>query len=181
MSTPPPVGSIGLVRVRGLVGLLIRLGQWMNGDGFRNYEHAFVVVANDSAASEGGVWIVEAEPGGCHEVPLSKYSGRYVLWLECPAAYGPAVSDVAMTYRGIAYSAEDYLAMAAQRLHLRPVATRLKRDVIRSGHVICSQMADAAAQQGGWHLFNHEVWPGYITPAELAQLVPPGTVPVRIP
>lgn len=177
MSTLPPAGSIGLVRVRGLAGLLIRLGQWLNGDGSANYEHAFVLVSRGTNAYDS--FIVEAEPGGCREVILAEYWGRKVLWLECPAEHSFDVTTAALSYVGIKYSAEDYIAIAAKRLDVRPWAARLRRQVVTSGHVICSQMADAAAAQGGWELFDH-TWPGYVTPARLYHLVSGDARPITI-
>lgn len=178
MTDLPPVGSIGLVRVSGLTGLLIRLGQWWNGDGFGNYEHAFMLTDTDSNGS-GFRWVVEAEPGGVREVALFKYRGREVLWLECPPEHSFDVVAAAKSYIGVDYSFADYFAIAAQRLDL-PVAMELRREVSRKKHQICSSMVDAAASRGGWELFRGGMWPGYVTPARLAALAPSGAVPQRI-
>jgi len=173
MTALPPVGSIGLVRVRGLAGLLIRFGQWLNGDGFKNYEHAFMLT---SGVSVDDSFVVEAEPGGVREVALSRYRGRKVLWLPCPEQYSFDVATAARSYVGIDYSFADYFAIAARRLDL-PGAPVLRREVSKSRHQICSAMVDAAAAQGGWSLFQGGMWPGYVTPAELARLAPKGAVP----
>lgn len=175
MQTLPPVGSIGLTQVRGLVGLLIRLGQWLNGDGSRNFEHAFMLTATDP---DGTAWICEAEPEtGVSEVLLSKYRGRKILWLPCPEQYSFDVVTAAREMVGIRYSVLDYFAIAAQRLDLRILAPALRCWTIHSQHQICSGMVEAAASQGGWELLRGGPWPGYTTPARLAQLAPVGAVP----
>jgi hypothetical protein len=167
VNTLPPVGSIGLVSVRGFTGWLIRLGQWVDGDGTRNYEHAFVLVAGDEPESAR---VVEAEPGGVVEVPLSRYRGRKVLWLRCPREYSDPVATAALAYIGFEYSIEDYFAIAAQRMDITPIAAALRQSVDHRGHVMCSQMAYAAAVRGGW--LRCRLWPGYVTPARLAELAP---------
>jgi hypothetical protein len=150
-------GDIGLVSIAGNVGRLIRLGQWLLGDGYRNYEHSFVAVDADN--------IVEAETGGAVLVPLH-YDA--VLWLRCPPEYGLAVACAARRMVGTPYSFADYFALAAVRLHLP--SKRLRRYVTDSGHEICSQLADAAASRGGWHLFTDGRLPQAVTPGDLTAL-----------
>lgn len=152
-----PMGSIGLTQIHGEVGRLIRLGQWLNGDGFADYEHAFVYVGNGR--------IVEAEPGGARLAPL-----RYdrIDWIACPEQYGDAVADAACELVGTPYSFADYAALAARRLHI-PVPG-LREYIADSGHMVCSQLCDEAAQRGGWHLFDDGRWPGYCTPGDLYKL-----------
>jgi hypothetical protein len=36
--------------------------------------------------------------------------------------------------------------------------------------MICSQLADTAAAEGGWHLFEDGRWPGDVTPGDLYRL-----------
>lgn len=160
----PPLGSIGLVTIPGAAGRLIRLGQWLNGDGYRNYEHAFVVVATRL----GAVTIVEAEPGGAQLNPLHYQD---VLWLPCPPEYGQAVADAARTLVGTPYSWVDYLALAAVRLRLP--SKRLRAYVASSGHMMCSQLADHAAAVGGWHLYADGRMPEDVTPGDLTRIAAP--------
>lgn len=179
MTDLPPVGSIGLVSVRGPIGWLVRLGQWLNGDGTANYEHAFMLTASGDGLADA--WIVEAEPGtGVVEVRLDKYRGRKILWLECPAEYSFDVVTAALSYRGVEYSVSDYFAIAAQRMRIRPAARALRWWEGRNHHQICSSMVDAAASRGGWELFRGGLWPGYVTPARLASLAAAGQQPVRL-
>ena len=157
--TPQP-GDIGLVTIPNAAGRLIRLAQWLNGDGYRNYEHAFVCVDNLSE-----VTIVEAEPGGAVLAPLH-YDN--VLWLRCPPELGAAVATAARGLAGTPYSFLDYFALAAVRFHLP--SRRIRRYVASSGHLICSALADAAACRGGWHLYSDGRLPGDVTPGDLTRL-----------
>jgi hypothetical protein len=156
----PQPGDIGITQIAGDVGTLIRVGQWLDGDGFANYEHAFVYVGNGE--------IVEAEPGGARIAPLDEYDPRTVVWLRCPAEHRTAVAAAARILEDTPYSAADYFALAAHRLHL-PIPG-LRSYVQSSGHLICSQLADRAARTGGWILFADGRWDGYVTPADLAHL-----------
>jgi hypothetical protein len=158
----PRPGDIGLVRVRGDVGRLIRVGQWLNGSGYANYEHAFVFV--------GAGTVVEAQPGGARPAALAEYDGRQIAWLRCPPQYGVYVAAAAHELVGTPYSFADYAALAAHRLHIP--APGLRSYIKASGHAICSQLADRAAYRGGWHLFADRRWEGDVTPADLYDLLP---------
>lgn len=159
--TEPPLGSIGLTQIHGDVGRLIRLGQWLNGQGFADYEHAFTFIGNGR--------IVEAEPGGARIAQLSEYDNDHVLWLECPPQYGQQVANAAKFLVGTPYSFADYLALALHRLHI-PLPW-LRSYIESSRHMLCSQFCDRAAQLGGWNLFDDGRWAGYCTPASIYQLI----------
>lgn len=156
----PPLGSIGLTQIHGGVGRLVRLGQWLNGQGFANYEHAFTYV--------GDGMIVEAEPGGARTALLAEYDTDAVVWLACPTEYCVAVARAARSLVGTGYSAADYFALAAHRVHL-PIPG-LRAYIRRSTRLICSQLCDRAANLGGWALFDDGRWDGYVTPASIYQL-----------
>lgn len=155
----PPVGSIGLVKIRGGGGRAIRAMQWLNGDGFEDYEHAFVYVGNGE--------IVEAEPSGARVVPLSTYMGYEVLWIPCPQRYGAAVCAAARQFAAdrVPYSWLDYGACGLHHLHIP--APGLRRYIETSKHMMCSQLADRAASLGGWKLFDDGRFDGYVTPGAL--------------
>lgn len=162
-STSPQAGWIGLTQIEGPVGLGIRIGQALNGDGFEDFEHAFV--ATDAPAGETGLWIVEAEPGGAVHVPMH-YEAARVFWLRPPSPeVGQAVAAAAIGLKGIGYSFLDYDALAAHRLHIP--APGLRGYIADTGHMICSQLADEAARRGGWQLFADDRWPGYVTPGAI--------------
>lgn len=156
----PNLGDIGLTQITGDVGALIRLGQWLNGDGFANYEHAFVFIGDGQ--------IVEAEPGGARIADLTEYDARTIAWVPCPPEHGAAVAQAARELVGTPYSAADYFALALHRFHI-PVPW-LKAYVNSSKHEICSQLDVTAAVRGGWQVVPASDWPGYVTPADLAKL-----------
>jgi len=159
MSARP--GTIGLTEIAGEVGKLIEIGQGLNGEGFRKWEHAFVLLP-------GGM-ILEAEPGGARIVPMH-YADVY--WCDnirrLLASWpddDPEWMATAEPFKGVGYSALDYLALAAHRLHI-PVPG-LKGYIEDGGHEICSQMADDFYQRLGAHIFTDQRWNGYVTPASL--------------
>lgn len=151
-------GTIGLVPMSGYGGRLIRIGQALDGDGYEDFEHAFVWL--------GGGMIIEAEPGGARIVPL-RYQA--IHWCERIAtllhASPQAIDDVAATLKGIPYSWLDYAALTAHRLHV-PVPG-LRRYIASSGHLICSQLADLLYQRLDAHIYDDQRWNGYVTPGAL--------------
>ena len=158
--TPQP-GDVGLTSITGPVGRLIRFGQWLNGDGFGAYQHAFIVLPGDR--------LIDAMPGGAYVAPLSKYDDRDVLYVTIPGltpAQRKAICDCALKYRDVPYSFVDYLALAAHRFHIP--WPRLRRYIEATGHQICSQLADRAYLDAGLHIFEDERWTGYVTPMAIA-------------
>ncbi|GFE12260.1 hypothetical protein Sgleb_03070 [Streptomyces glebosus] len=162
--THPLPGDIGLTRISGITGRLIRFGQWINGDGFADYQHAFLVLPDGR--------LLEAEPGGAAIKPLTAYDGTPVCYV-CPEGLTEqqrtAICAAATAYVGVPYSFLDYLAIAAHRFHL-PVPG-LRRYVASTGHMICSQLVDQTYQDAGVHLFADGRWPGYVTPMALYNLL----------
>jgi hypothetical protein len=156
----PQPGDIGLTSVTGIVGKLIRLGQFLNGDGFSHYEHAFIVL-------EDGM-LIEAMPGGAQIVPLSEYDDRDVLYVS-PAGLTDSdrqrICDAARSFEGVEYSFMDYFAIAAHRLHL-PIPG-LRDYIAATGHMICSQLDDRAYAKAGIALFSDNRWDGWVTPGRL--------------
>lgn len=148
----------------GVAAKLIRFGEWLNGDGFGDYEHAAVVTGVDPLT------IVEARPSGAAEVPYH-YEGCNIIWstglVEPPDR--EAVVAAARHYIGTPYSFLDYLALALHRLHVP--APGLRSYIASTGHMICSQLVDRCELGGGLHLFADGRWPGYVTPAALADLL----------
>ncbi|MFB7666872.1 hypothetical protein ACFC1R_23480 [Kitasatospora sp. NPDC056138] len=152
----------------GRIGRLIRIGQWLNGDGFADFEHAFVYVGDGE--------LVEAEPGGARLGPLTAYRGQPIRWstdrFPLTEEQRHAVVAAARGFIGVPYSAADYFALAAHRFHL-PIGPLIKAYVADSRHMICSQLVDRCYQDAGVHLFGDGRWPGYVTPADLAALLSP--------
>lgn len=156
----PSPGDIGLVAINGRVGLGIRVGQWLCGDGWHHYEHAFVNV--------GGGQVVEAMPHGARLGRLDRYDPATVAWLRCPPIYSDRVAAAARGYVDTPYSFVDYLAIAAHRVRIP--TPHLRAYIDSSGHMICSQLCDRAAEAGGWHLFDDGRWHGYVRPGDLYRL-----------
>lgn len=156
----PEPGDIFLVPMKGIAGPLIKIGQWLNGDGLTKYQHAGVYVGDGRT--------VEAYPGGAIVGELDRFDAKKVVWLRCPPAYGDAVATAALSMVGTPYSALDYMALALHRFHIP--APHLKAYIASKGHQICSQLADAAALKGGWHIFADGRWPGYVAPNDLGRV-----------
>lgn len=160
----PSPGDFGVVHMGGDSGKLIRLGQWLNGDGFSDYEHAFIYAGNGH--------IVEAEPGGAkfaaiHYDNVLWSTGKITLNSMDRALIVKSATDLV----GTDYSAADYFALAAKRLKFGVLVPGLKWYVASSKHMICSQLVDACYQMAGVHLFNDGRWDGYVTPGALAELI----------
>src|SRR5690349_23808429 len=130
--TEPQPGDFGLVSIEGGVGMLIRIGQWLNGDGFRNYEHAFVYLGDGK--------LIEAQPGGAQIDDLAKYAGREIAWstglVELSEAQRTGIVADAMKLVGTPYSFLDYLAIFLYRIHIRhPFVADRKSTRLNSSHV----------------------------------------------
>lgn len=154
--TPLP-GDFGLTQITGDVGFLIRLGQWLNGDGFKNYEHAFLYLDDGT--------ILEAMPGGAIISDPSKYSDIRVSTVPLTDQQRVDIVKYARELVGVPYSFLDYFAIAAKRFHL-PIPGLTAR-VVKSGHMICSQIVDFCWDKAGVHLFDDGRLPNLVDPAEL--------------
>ncbi len=160
----PKKGWIGLTQISGKTGWLIRAMQWLNGDGYENFEH--VLIVSDVVASESGgdplIMVIEAEPGGAVEVPFH-YDLATTVWVETPDEFCEGVVTAARSYLHVGYSFLDYFACFLRRMHIWVPGLR---EYIRSTkHMICSQLADRACADAGWHIFDR-VWEGYVTPGK---------------
>lgn len=169
--TAPQPGDYGLCSIDGPVGRLIELGQGMLGDGFRQWEHAFIVTEAENDTHPGQVEAIAAFPGGAARVhypvdgPL--YSSGHIPLTDAQRA---DIVRAAEHYLGTPYSAADYLAIAAHHWHL-PGSVLLKDYVASSNHMICSQLVDRCYLDAGIHLFTDGRWPGYVVPLDLADLL----------
>jgi hypothetical protein len=162
-------GDFVCVPMAGKGGELIRIGQYLNGDGFKNYEHAEVLVSPNEC--------VAAYPKGAHSQSLAPPDYQ-AGWLWSSDAIGVHLTqrqrqdiiDTALDLQGTPYSVLDYFAIAAHRLDL-PGGPLLKDYVASSKHMICSQLVDYCYMIAGVHLFNDNRWPGYVTPEDLANVI----------
>lgn len=159
--TTPLAGDFGLVSIEGGVCVLIRLGQWLNGDGFKNYEHAFTYLGDGK--------LIEAQPGGAQIDDLSKYDGREILWstglVELSQPQRDSIVEDAMKLVGTPYSFLDYLAIFLYRIHIRHpfVAKR----VIKSKHMICSQLSATLCDTNGAQITEYP--PYLVTPGKMTK------------
>lgn len=191
MVTPEP-GDFAAVRTGGDIGLLIRIGQWLNGTGFKDFEHALVCVGPALAVGslipgtefsahgqagrkvqKGEVWVkvLEAEPGG------SRVRYRMCLdtdlWstgiIDITPEQRAKVADLAPQFTGIEYSALVYFALALHHFHVN--TKDLQNYIDTHKQDICSQLVDAFELALGVHLFQDGRWPGDVTPEDLANLL----------
>lgn len=172
MTSPRP-GDWAVCSVGGFGGKGIEILDYLNGDGFVPFEHAFVYLGDGK--------ILQAEPSGSQIVPYTERGAE--LWssgkIPLTDAQRSKVPGLAEQMKDIPYSWLDYTALAAHRLHvpdlpvwpgpLRPVT--LHTFIADSAHEICSQLVDTFMLRLGIHLFKDNRWPGYVTPAALAELL----------
>ncbi len=169
----PELGDFAVIPIDGPVGFMIRVGEWANGSGFRNYEHAEVYVGMADKHAPWG-FTMGAYPGGARLKMVPDPARWQTGWLwstghiSLTAAQRGAIVDTALSLKGTPYSWLDYGALAAHRLHL-PVPG-LKLYIGSSHSMICSQLVDYCYRVNGVQLF-HNRWPGYVTPADLANLI----------
>lgn len=157
-------GRIGLTRINGGVGEAIRLGQYLNGDGFEQFEHAYMDLGDGT--------LIQAEPGGAQIRPLDIYQHNVVHW--CDNIYREVtpeqrlhIADIAKGFVGTPYSFMDYDALIAHRLGLD--TDWLRHYIESTGHMICSQLVDRAYTDGGFKIFTDGRWDGFVTPGDLYQ------------
>lgn len=164
-------GDFACVPIAGAAGRLISIGEWLNGSAFGHYDHAEIYVGMIDPNAPLG-YTMGAYPGGARLVPVSADQKDW-LWssgkIQLTGPQRAAVVSFALACGGVPYSAADYFALAAHRLHI-PVPG-LKDYIQSSGHMICSQLVDWCYMQAGVHLFEDGRWPGYVTPADLAALI----------
>jgi hypothetical protein len=162
-------GDFACVHVKGDVGTLISVGEYLNGDGFSYYDHALIYLG------EGHV--IGAQPGGARIDPIGldqlSLTNRNYLWstgkIPLTDSQRRLIVAGAVKCKGVPYSPADYFALAAHRLHIP--APNLEDFIADNGHMICSQLVDWVYMNAGVHLFADGRWPGYVTPQALANLL----------
>jgi len=175
-------GDLCVCRISGAGGIAIDFAQWLNGaKAFSHWDHVKVYV--------GGGKILQAEPGGAQIISQPVLPGE--LWstgipsLALSGEQQARVPALAEEYRGIGYSALDYQALAAHRLHfpdwpLWPGTpppegdghrVTLQQFIKDTGHMMCSFLGDNFRLRLGSHLFADGRWEGYVTPFDIGQLI----------
>lgn len=185
------IGDFCCVPVSGEGGTLIRLGERLNGSAFSQYQHAEIYVGtSDQLLPYRGTmaaiqaitydapfgWTFGAYPGGAclKALPCPPAELPGALWssgaipltdIERHAIVGAALALDGVPYGGFL----DYLALATHRLGVNDPA--LQRYIARTGSYICGPLVDKAYQRADVQLFDDGRWNGYVTPADLAQLI----------
>lgn len=164
MTTPQP-GDFFLAPMPGWVGAGIKFGQFLNGEGFRKYQHAGILLEDGTT--------MEAMPNGARSFRIDRFSPETLRWstdlVDMTASQRLDVLHYARACRGVPYSFADYAALAAHRFHVP--APHLKKFIRDSGHMICSQMVDWIYMKSDVNLFEDKRWEGYVTPASLDMLL----------
>jgi uncharacterized protein YycO len=163
----PQPGDIFVTTIHGDVGWAIGTAERLM-ERIQRWKQQVDTVWRHAGVYVGDGKIVEARPGGADLADLSRYDGQPILWLHCPDASRRAVATAARSYIGTPYSYADYLEISAHTLHVP--APGLRQLIQSDRHMICSQLATAAADKGGWHVFDDGRWPGFATPVDLARV-----------
>lgn len=127
--------------------------------------------------------MVEAMPSGARLVKLGQghYTSEYVYIRPSYADDGVVfmVTEAACSFMGTPYNFATYAAIPAHRLHI-PVP-HLDRYISSRRDMMCSQLADQALADAGWHVFNDGRLPQDVTPSELfrAMLMQPTDLIIR--
>jgi hypothetical protein len=172
---PGDIGFAMHVRPKG-ADLLILAGQMALGEpGYPH--HVFVVTQGGSSPK-----CVEAMPNGAREVDIDGRWGADYVYLR-PAytekfggTFGIDVAAAARRYIDVPYSFADYAAIAG--VHFGIKNGLMRRYVKASGHQICSQLADQALCDAGFHVYDDGRLPGDVTPSDLFKTLKamPGTI-----
>lgn len=161
MLKTPKAGDIGLVRIGGLLGFLVSLGQHLAGDSSR-YTHAYIVL-NDKE-------VIAAQPGGARIDKLSDYTNKAIyIQLDLTDEQRLAIVSEARALEGLPYSFLDYLALSLARLGIKP--KWLRKYIADTGHMICSQLCDEVYRRAGINLFNDNRLPQEVTPGDLVYVL----------
>lgn len=167
-------GDFCCIPISGGVGRLISVGQWLNGDGFGDFDHAEIFIGQADDKAPFG-YTIGAYPSGAAKLPLPCPPEDLPSAIWSSGVINPTdeqrdtIVKTAIKLLGIRYSALDYFALVLHRL--RVPAPGLKRYIGSTGHMICSQLVDYIYYQAGYHLFKDDRWFGYVTPAMLADLI----------
>jgi uncharacterized protein YycO len=159
----PQPADFGLCRIPGYVGLAARIGIWLNGDGWHDSQHAFLVLDGDE--------LLEAMPGGARVRPLTdadRTRATYSDW-DLTDEQRAAICTYGRTLVGTPYSILDYLSLALVRLRIRPPG--LTKYIASTKSMICSQLVDTAYLRAGVHLFHDGRWSGDVTPGDLRKVL----------
>lgn len=172
----PEPGDLCVVNTLNQASAAVQLLQWLSTRKFSQWNHVCVCT---SVSLHGEITIAEAEASGAVLVPWH-YEDVPHQWSTGVLPTNAAVAAAAARYtqpgpwgpHGVPYSWLDYAAIAARRWHV-PVPG-LRGFIKATGHMMCSQLADACKQAGNVHLFEDNRWAGYVAPDDIGALLPAG-------
>lgn len=154
-------GDIGFSVLAGRIGAGVSLGQALLRDECR-FTHTWIVAKG---------FAVEAMPRGARRVVLENEEdpriGPGYAYIRLPLTDDQrwAITPWALERVGTPYSFLDYLSLAL--LHAGAPRRWVAGRVTSSGHMICSQLVDAALSDTGFHLFEDGRLPQDVTPGAL--------------
>ena len=163
---PALAGTIGLVRGGNPeLDVLCRVAQFLNRDGFEDYEHAFVLLP--------GRKILEAGSPASRIRPYPYKPGEVYWCTSIRSLLPPAVTsrDFLLTHMGeqltgIPYGFADYGALVAHRFGLDFIPA-VRDQMASDKSMICSQLADEYYLRLRAHVFTDNRLPGAVTPGSL--------------
>lgn len=157
----PQAGDILLTIITGPVGLFVRVGQWITGDG-APYQHTALVVDDHGTT-------VEAMPGrdGVRRNNVERYDNHRTCYVrvDMPEETRWVVAGAGLSLLHSRYSYSQYLSLALLGVGIKP--KRLRRYIASSKRVICSQLVDLAFQKARVQLFDDGRESGDVTPGDL--------------
>lgn len=161
--------------VPGDVGKLIEIAQWLAGQKFKPYEHAEVYAGEaDDNGPYGYTYSAYPDRQSKKPLPCAPEQLPGSLWssglLPLTDLQRNEVIGWCHRHADVGYSAADYDALAAARLHLDWLLPPIRHYIQETGHLICSQYTTLARLAAGDNLFNR-AWDGLVMPMDLAELI----------
>lgn len=147
-----------------------------------------IVITEASPESLHQPRAVQAMPSGAEEIVLRPETHWTPEWAYVRPDYTEhglvwdqpkRVAEAARSFIGVPYNFATYAAIPAHRAHL-PVP-HLDRFIASRNDMMCSQLADQALSDAGWHVFDDGRLSQDVTPSELfrAMIVQPTECIVR--
>lgn len=171
-------GDIGFMDMGGVTGVGIWAAQRIVDNTVPSeYRVRHVLVVTEAEWDRGNVFApkaVQAMPHGAEEIELTPERHGDTIFVrpaydEVWGNMAERVAAAACRYVDTPYSFLDYAAIAARHLEARKPTDRTPFDryITSTGHMICSQLADQAMSDAGWHVFDDGRLPQDVTPAAL--------------